>query len=116
MKTIEEIKKLTDIPVVATDEQGNINFINKAFGEVFGWQKEEIIGRPLTTIIPPNLRDAHRLGFSRFLATKKPTLLNQPLNLKAIKKDGVIFDAEHLILAEQRGGHWIFGATIQPLK
>ncbi|MBI3333342.1 MAG: PAS domain S-box protein [Candidatus Omnitrophica bacterium] len=113
--TVQELQGKTDVPVVITDHEGMIVQVNGRFEEVFGWRSEEIIGRPLTTIIPSNLHDAHHLGFSRFLATGKPTLLNQPLKLKAITKDGREFDSEHLIMAEQREGQWVFGASIRPL-
>ena len=116
MKTIEELKGEKDLPMVLADEQGLITYVNVMFQKVFGWQSNEVVGRPLTTIIPPNLRDAHHMGFSRFLVTGKPTLLNQPLKLKAIKKDGTIFDAEHFIVAERIKNNWVFGATIQPLE
>src|SRR5437762_13596062 len=116
MNTIEELKQTTDVPVVIADHQGFITYINESFRTVFGWSAEEIMGKALTIIIPANLHDAHHLGFSRFLASGKATLLAQPLKLKAVTKDGKEFDAEHLILAEQHQGQWMFGATIRPLK
>ena len=116
MQTIDALKRLTDVPVITADEQGLITYVNPRFEQVFGWGLKEITGKPLTTIIPTNLHDAHHLGFSRFLTTGAPTLLNQPLTLKAATKAGAIFDAEHLIVAEQRNGRWVFGASIRPLS
>ena len=115
MRTIEEIGRETGVPTIIANHQGIITRVNQRFEMVFGWQAEEIIGKPLATIIPPNLHDAHQLGFSRFLTTGKPTLLDQPLQLRAITKAGREFDAEHTITAEQQNGQWVFGATIRPL-
>ena len=56
------------------------------------------------------------MGFSRFLLTGKPTILNQPLNLKILKMDGKETDAEHIITAEKINGNWVFGAKITPLE
>lgn len=114
MKTIEEIKRVTKIPAVIADEQGYIAHVNDAFQTVFGWARDEIVGKPLTTIIPRNLHDAHHLGFSSFLTSGKPKLLNQPLQLKAVTKNGEEFDAEHFIIAERKKNQWVFGATIRP--
>jgi hypothetical protein len=47
--------------------------------------------------------------------TGKSTLLNRPLALQAITREGRVFAAEHLIVAEQRDGQWVFAATIRPL-
>lgn len=60
-----------------------------------------------------SFREAHRAGFSRFLATGEPRLLNQPIRLKAIKKDGREFMAEHFIISEVRHGQRFFAATIR---
>ncbi len=115
MGTIEDVRRQTDMPAVIADHHGIITHVNERFEAVFGWPAKEILGKSLATIIPPTLHDAHHLGFSRFLTTNKPTLLNQPLTLKAITRDGREFDAEHVIIAEQRQGQWVFGATIRPL-
>jgi PAS domain S-box-containing protein len=113
--TIEELKKLTDVCVVIADSDGAIEFVNECFLTTFGWSQAEILGRPLTMIIPNSLRDAHNMGFSRFLVTGIPTLLNKALRLKAVLKDGSEIEAEHYIIAENQDGRWLFGATIRPL-
>ncbi len=115
MQTIEELKRESDVPIVVADHHGLITHVNEPFERVFGWPANEIIGRSLATIIPARLHDAHQLGFSRFLTTGRPTLLNQPLKLGAVAKDGREFDAEHTIIAEQQQGRWMFGARIRPL-
>lgn len=112
--TIAELKRQSDDAFIGSNHEGSVTDVNAAFTALFGWSREEIIGQPLTTIIPENLRDAHQLGFSRFLTTNKPTLLNMPLSLKALTKNGRIFDAEHFIVAENREGRWSFAARIRP--
>ena len=116
MKTIKELMVEKNIPVIISDHNGFITYVNKNFEEVFGWSKDEAAGKPLTLIIPKNLHDAHHLGFSRFISTSIPTLLNKPLNLKSITKDGREFDSEHIIIAEKENDKWVFGATIRPLN
>ncbi len=115
MKTINELMAEKNLPVVISDHNGFITYVNKSFEEVFGWNKNEATGKPLTLIIPKKLHDAHHLGFSRFITTSTPTLLNKPLNLKALTKDGHEFDSEHIIIAEKENDKWVFGATIRPL-
>jgi PAS domain S-box-containing protein len=114
MTTIDELKARADVPVLLADRHGLITYVNGRFEDVFGWSAAEILGKPLTTVIPKHLHDSHHLGFSRFLATGKPTLLNQSLTLKAVRKDGREFDSEHFIVAEKLDGHWVFGAILHP--
>ena len=116
MLTIDSLKAETHIPVIIVDHLGIVAHINQIFTKEFGWQKDVLIGETLTTIIPDNLKDAHHMGFSRFLLTGKPTILNQPLKLKILTGDGKEADAEHFIIAEKINGNWVFGAKIKLLE
>src|SRR3989338_3549685 len=113
--TIDELRNEKKIPAIIAEGEGFITYVNERFKEAFGWSLKDLAGKTLTTIIPQNLHDAHNLGFSRFLTTGAPTLLNKPLKLKVVTKDGQEIDAEHIIIAEQRQDKWVFGATIRPL-
>jgi PAS domain S-box-containing protein len=115
LRSIRELREESDLPVVVVDHQGLITFVNAPFQRAFGWKAEELVGRTLTTIIPKSLRDAHNLGFSRFLVTDQPTLLGRPLKLGALTADGREIEAEHVIVAERQGDGWAFAATLRPL-
>jgi len=114
MFTIDSLKAETTAPVVIVDHEGTILHINQMFEKIWGWQRDELIGQPLTIIIPGNLKDAHHMGFSRFLLTGKPTILHQALELFIRKADGKEAAAEHFIIAEKINDNWVFGATIKP--
>jgi PAS domain S-box-containing protein len=113
--TLKELQRTTDVPVVLADHTGCITYVNRQFVSVFGWAEAEVLRKPLSVLIPMTMRDAHNLGFSRFLTTGKPTLLNQPLELNALAKSGQEIGAEVTIVAEEQEGHWTFGATLRPL-
>lgn len=113
--TIEQLKQ-GDVPVIVADDEGIVVDINTHFETVFGWTAQEIIGQPLTVILPPFFRDSHNLGFARFSATGKPTVLNHPLNLKAVTKDHREIESEHFIIAEKQEERWLFAAKIRPLE
>jgi PAS domain S-box-containing protein len=115
MLTIDALKAETAAPVIVVDHEGTIMHINQMFEKTWGWQKEKLVGQTLTAIIPDNLKDAHNLGFSRFLLTGKPTILNQGIELAIVQADGQEVVAEHFIVAEKINDNWVFGATIKPL-
>ncbi len=116
MGAMEGLMQERETPVLIADRQGYITYVSAKFREVWKWNPGDLIGKPLTAIIPRNLHDSHHLGFSRFLSTEKPTLLNQPLRLKILNGEGRELDAEHRIVAEKNSkGQWVFGATIRPL-
>ena len=113
MTTIQELLRLESEPVIVVDDQGMVERINQAFTREFGWLPEDLAGRPLATIIPPPLRDSHHLGFSRYLATRIPTLLDQPLDLEVATASGKVVMAEHHILAGVRSGAPFFAARLR---
>jgi PAS domain S-box-containing protein len=116
MKTLKEIKEETSLPAIMTDHQGFIIYANDAFRVVFGWTEAEIVGQTLEVVIPSTFHDSHHLGFSRFAMTEQPTVLNHPLQLKAVRYDRSEIEAEHFITAEKQEGKWFFGAILRPLS
>ncbi len=114
MVSIEELRR-RDQPFVLADHQGLIEEINGRFEEVYGWQPEDLRGQSLSLILPGAFRDAHHLGFSRFQITGEAVVLNHPLRLMTICKDGREIESEHFIVAQRQGDAWIFAATLTPL-
>jgi PAS domain S-box-containing protein len=113
--TIEQLKQ-RNLPVIVANHEGTVVDVNTYFELIFGWTTEEIIGQPLTVILPPFFQDSHNLGFARFSATESSAVLNHPLQLKAIAKDGREIESEHFIIAEKHEGKWLFAATLRPLE
>lgn len=101
------------IPAILVNDKGFVTDINIAFSNAYGYTKDILVGKPLSTIIPENLQAAHHIGFSRFLNTEKPTLLKQPLQLAVQHASGAVLIAEHCIYAEKLDNQWVFAATIK---
>jgi PAS domain S-box-containing protein len=81
--------------VVSADQLGRVTYVNGAFEQIFGYRAAEVIGRELgEVIVPPSLREAHRQGFARHLATGERRILDQRLELTAMRADGSEFPAE----------------------
>lgn len=113
---IDEVQARTDVPVITVDHRGYVTAVNDRFHEAYGWATADLVGEPLTTIIPKDFHDTHHLGFSRFLTTGQPTILEQPLRLRIVSRDGREQEAEHYIVAEEHDGSWVFAAMIRPLS
>lgn len=81
--------------VVSIDQLGRVTYVNNAFEQTFGYRSADVIGRDLAdVIVPPALRDQHRRGLARYLATSESRILNQRLELSAMRADGTLFHAE----------------------
>jgi diguanylate cyclase (GGDEF)-like protein/PAS domain S-box-containing protein len=99
--------------VISMNAQGQITDWNARAETMFGWAKSEILGRMLDeTIIPPRHRPAHRLGLARFLKTKETHVLNQRVEMTALRRNGEEFPIDLSISALKKGGTTEFNAFI----
>src|SRR5919108_3870349 len=56
--------------VVTMDHRGDVVEVNEATERTFGYTAEEMVGQELAAlIVPPHLREAHRKGLARYVAT-----------------------------------------------
>lgn len=102
--------------VVMMDAAGVIIAWNPQAEAIFGWSRQEAIGRPLAeTIIPPGYREMQRRDIERFLSTGESVLMNRRVELPALHRDGHEFPVEFTILPLNRQGTYIFSAFVRDI-
>ena len=74
--------------IITMDESGRIRFVNPATELLFGYSAEELIGKPLTMLMPERFRADHRVGLNRYLTTGKRKLAWSYLRLPGLHRDG----------------------------
>jgi PAS domain S-box-containing protein len=81
--------------VLSIDQHARITYVNTGAMRIFGCPADELIGRELgEAIVPPALREQHRLGFARYLATGDAHILDRRIEVTAMRADGSEFPAE----------------------
>ncbi|MCD4863148.1 diguanylate cyclase domain-containing protein [Pseudomonas sp. PLB05] len=99
------------------DDTGAVTAWNKTAEETFGWSAHEAIGVPLDQlIIPTAMREAHRRGMARFLTTGEAKVLNQRLELPALRKDGTSLLVEVRLRALKIGTRTQFSAFLHDIS
>lgn len=76
------------------DEGSTVMMVNRRFVELFGYEKEEIVGRQLDLIIPERFRSVHSTHTRNYFKTPHVRPMGQGLELKGLKKDGTEFPVE----------------------
>ena len=102
--------------VISIDERGAILFANPATVRIFGYDPAELIGKPLTVLMPEFLRKLHEKGFSRYLATGQRHINWQGTELTALRKNGQEFPVEISFGELSRDGHKVFTGFIRDIS
>lgn len=80
--------------IISINQHDEVVFWNPAAQRIFGYAEMEILGKPVSVLVPERLRQAHRNGVQRFLRTRKPVLIGRTAELQGLRKDGSEFPLE----------------------
>ncbi|WP_029431641.1 SpoIIE family protein phosphatase [Blastococcus sp. URHD0036] len=84
------VSLLASLPdtVVAADAEGRIVYVNAAVTGLLGHDPADVVGRPLTAIMPTRFRSGHGAHMTRFLTTGQGELVGNTTQLPALHADG----------------------------
>ena len=74
--------------VVAADQFNRIVAVSEPLAQLVGCTAEELVGRRVVTLVPPRLREAHVVGFSRHLHSGQARPQGVPVVLPLLRADG----------------------------
>jgi PAS domain S-box-containing protein len=104
-----------DAIIVINGEQ-NIIFFNPAAEKMFGWKSEELLGRPLSLLLPERHRQKYYSQVNRYSATGVSQRDNtKPMEFTGLRKNGEEFPAEVTIAKTEVCGAFYFSAIIREL-
>jgi PAS domain S-box-containing protein len=90
---------------IAVDEKSFVVGWNAAAEKTFGWRRDEIMGRLLsTTLIPNRYQEAHERGFQRYLESGQGPVLDTVIEITAMHRGGQEFPIELSISPGARAG------------
>ncbi len=80
--------------IIVADGSGAIVSWNHSAQRLFQYSAEEIVGRPLSLLMPESYREAHRIGLTRVVATGESRFCGRTIELEGLRKDGSVFPLE----------------------
>lgn len=101
--------------IITADSKGNIILANNSAIGIFGYSKDELIGKPVTILMPESCRQEHLAGFERFLKTGKPRLIGKTYETMGKRRDGTEFPVELSLSSWQVKGERFFTAIIRDI-
>ncbi|MEA2155158.1 MAG: hypothetical protein QOE11_1298 [Solirubrobacteraceae bacterium] len=84
---------------------------------LFGWSRAEALGRTVADlIVPPQARRDHAHGLARYLQTGEARVLNRPIEVQALTKEGGLLPVELTIAAVGGGADITFNAFLRDIS
>mgnify|MGYP001253631910 CR=1 FL=1 len=106
----------TSDAVLILDERGRIEFANSALRAVFGYDPAELVGRGIAMLQPEALRDAHRAGMARHLATGEKRLDWRATEARGLHRAGHEFPIEISFSRSDTEGRIRFAGFIRDIS
>lgn len=80
--------------LVVVDKSGTIQLVNPRVEHMFGYKKEELIGRPVEILMPDSFRQGHRAHRQAYVEKPEQRSMGGGMDLKGSRKDGSEFFVE----------------------
>src|SRR5262249_20626151 len=77
---------------------------NPAAERIFGYEAAEVVGQPLTVLMPAKYLQEHEHAFHRYLETRLPKIVGKTIELFGRRKDGTEVPLELALSAIDLGG------------
>jgi len=102
--------------VVTIDHDGLIRGWNRAAEQIFGYAEQDVLGHEMAElIVPPSLRDSHRRGLARYLASELPVVLDRRMEITGLDADGREFPVELTITRVPLPGRPLFTGYLRDI-
>ena len=102
--------------IIIIDGDGLVIDFNPAAERLFGYAREDAIGRDIAgLIIPEHHRPAHYEGMKRYLSTGGTRVIGKRVELEAVTRDGRIVPVELSIADVSVGENRFFTAHLRDL-
>ncbi|MEQ9404076.1 MAG: PAS domain-containing sensor histidine kinase [Cyclobacteriaceae bacterium] len=80
--------------IMLFNQKGEIEMINPRSEVMFGYSENELIGKPVESLVPRNARKTHKVHRDNYLNSPTPRPMGLGLDLRGLKKDGTTFPIE----------------------
>ena len=102
--------------IVTIDNRGRVVEFNPAAERIFGYRRAQALGEELATlIVPPSLRERHRVGFARYLATGEGPVIGRRVEMTGMRADGGEFPVELAITRIRSHGPPMFTGHLRDI-
>jgi PAS domain S-box-containing protein len=101
--------------IITIDERGRVEGLNLAAERLFGSQAAEVVGGPVTRLMPERYRDAHEAGLAQLRSGGEPRLIGKTVELHGLRADGSEFPLELSLSRWEAGGGTFYTGIVRDI-
>src|SRR5215213_10016259 len=101
--------------IVTITPDGLGRWFNRGAERIFGYRAEEVIGQPITLIMPERYRELCVAGLNRYLRTDEARVVGGTTELVGLRKDGSEFPIEMSLGETHENGQRLFTGVIRDI-
>jgi PAS domain S-box-containing protein len=102
---------------ISIDSQEVILEWNPQAALMFGWSRDEAVGRKVSDLIIPEIhRDDHQRGFDHYRKTGEGSLFNRRVEFNGLRRSGRLFPIELTIVSVPSRGGTTFSAFVRDIS
>jgi PAS domain S-box-containing protein len=101
--------------IISADRHGNIRYFNPGAENTFGHLEQDVIGQPLTKLMPERFRQAHTEGLQRHLHNRDARVIGRTIELIGLHKNGREFPIELSLASSEVDGDLFFTAIVRDI-
>ena len=101
--------------VISTDTEGTIIYVNKRAGEIFGYTRDEVLGKNISQLTPKEIWQLAQIG-SHTQDSQITDHFGKTLESWAVKKDHTTFPIEFTLSSFERDNELFFTSIIRDIS
>jgi len=102
--------------IIVVDNEGDIVYANNMAESLFAYEDGEMVGMKVEMLMPDAFRRKHKAHRKRFVESPRSRPLVSGLNLKGLRKDGRVFDAEIALTPVQSGDELLVSSIVRDIS
>ncbi len=111
---LEAILSIAPSAIISIDARQQVTLFNEAAEKMFGYRRDEVIGQPLTMLIPPRMRSVHTQDVELFgKGVENTRRMGERRSVAGLRKDNSEFPAEASISKTEIEGERIYIVALQ---
>lgn len=110
------LAETTPDAIVTANASDDIVYVNPAAERLLGYAASEMVGRPVTMIVPEAMRELHHAAFLRYVETGNANLVGRTVVVDAQRRDGSLVPVELSLGAAGKGQDVTLTAVIRDIS